>query len=121
MAFTDAQVTARADKVLNRITKWRAHFAGWQLGTRPSTDPECRAVRDHREATIVLRAEVNALTGLMIEKGAFTSREFTERLIDEAEHLDRSYTSRWPGCEAHDDGMHYLIPECAKSMEGWLP
>ena len=121
MTLTDDQVAARADKVLNRLAKWRAHFAGWQLGTRTSNDPECRAVKDHREATILLRADVTALTGLMIDKGVFTAREFTERLIDEAEHLDRSYTAKWPGCEAHDDGMHYLLPEAAKSMQGWRP
>jgi hypothetical protein len=27
-----------AFEALNRLTKWRAFFAGWQLGTRPKGD-----------------------------------------------------------------------------------
>jgi len=46
----------RTDAALNVLAKWRAHFSGWQLGTRPKGDPEGDAVRDHREATILLRA-----------------------------------------------------------------
>src|SRR5438067_1656730 len=41
------------DAALNRLTKWRSVFCGWQLGTRSSTDPEAQAVRDHREATML--------------------------------------------------------------------
>jgi hypothetical protein len=39
---------------LNRLCKWRAIFAGWQLGTRAKGDPESDAVRDHREVTILI-------------------------------------------------------------------
>lgn len=46
---------------LNKLAKWRSVFAGWQLGTRLKEDPECQAVKDHREVTILLRAEVSAL------------------------------------------------------------
>src|SRR5205809_59165 len=46
---------------LNRLTKWRSVFAGWQLGTRPLGDPECDAVRDHREVTILMRAELTTI------------------------------------------------------------
>lgn len=121
MAMSEEEVATRLEKVANRVAKWRAHFAGWQLGTRESTDPEAQAVRDQRELLILLRAEVNALTGLLVDAGVFSSQGFSERLIDELEHLDRSYAKRWPGCEAHDDGMHYLIPECVESMRGWRP
>mgnify|MGYP001587156880 CR=1 FL=1 len=41
---------------INRLTKWRTLFTGWQLGTRAKGDPEGDAVRDHREVTILLRA-----------------------------------------------------------------
>jgi hypothetical protein len=39
---------------LERLAKWRTLFAGWQLGTRPKGEPESDAVRDHREATLML-------------------------------------------------------------------
>src|SRR5258707_10424244 len=54
---------------LNRLTKWRTHYAGWQLGTRAKGDPESDAVRDHRELTMLLRVELTALTGLLMRKG----------------------------------------------------
>ena len=55
------------DKI-NRLTKWKMVFAGWQLGTRPVGDPECDAVRDHREVTILLRAEITTLLALSLRK-----------------------------------------------------
>jgi hypothetical protein len=58
---------------------------------------------------------------LMIEKRVFTAREFTEQLIEDAEALSKAFTKCWPGCEAGDEGMHYLLPEAAESMRGWLP
>jgi hypothetical protein len=121
MSLTDDEVAKQSARTLNRLTKWRAHFMGWQLGTRAKGDPEGDAVRDHREVTILLRAELSAMTGLLIEKGVFTAREFTEAVTDEAEKLSQGYSRRWPGCEAGDDGMHYLLPEAAESMRGWLP
>ena len=64
-----AQACSRA---MNRLAKWRSVFAGWQLGTRQIGDPESDAVRDHREVTLLLRAEQSALVLLLIEKGIFT-------------------------------------------------
>lgn len=113
----------RADRALNTLTKWRAVFAGWQLGTRADNDPECRAVRDHREVTILLRAEVTALTGLLIKKGVFTAEEFTEQMIEEAEYLSASYAKRFPGMTATEHGISYDLEKLSEhgTMEGWLP
>ena len=47
-----ANLAQRCYEACNRLTKWRSVFAGWQLGTRAKGDPECDAVRDHREVTI---------------------------------------------------------------------
>lgn len=106
---------------LNRLAKWRAVFAGWQLGSRPKDDPECQAVRDHREVTILLRAEVTALTGLLIRKGVFTGKEFTEAVGEEADQLSADYARRFPGMEATDDGIAYHLPEAASTMKRWKP
>lgn len=104
---------------LNRLAKWRMIFAGWQLGTRPKGDPECDAVRDHREATLLQRAELSALTGLLIRKGVITSEEFTAALVQEAEMLEADLQRRFPGMAASDEGMVLTLPEAAETMKGW--
>jgi hypothetical protein len=104
---------------LNRLAKWRSLFAGWQLGTRPIGDPECDAVRDHREATIIQRAELSALTGLLIEKGVFTAEEFGVVLAHEADQLSQDYERRFPGVKATDIGLE-MDGRAAQTMKGWL-
>jgi hypothetical protein len=92
-------------RALNRLAKWRSILAGWQLGTKPKGDPVSDAVRDHREVTLLLRAEVNALVQLMVAKGVFTAEEFDAQLVTEAEHLERAFEAKFPGAKASDDGM----------------
>lgn len=106
---------------VQRLAKWRAVFAGWQLGSRAKGDPEADAVRDHREVTLLLRAEVNALTGLLIDKGAFTAEEFTARLSAEAEYLSKQYERKFPGFKATDDGIDMNIAIARDTMQGWRP
>jgi hypothetical protein len=106
---------------LNRLAKWRSVFAGWQLGTRPDTDPECRAVRDHREATLLQRAELSALVGLLVTKGVFSIEEWTDALGAEAGLLNEDLARRFPGFRATDDGMDMQMPEAAETMKGWRP
>lgn len=103
--------------VMNRLAKWRMVFASWQLGTRADTDPECQAVRDHRELTILMRAEVSALVGLLQAKGVFTQAEFAGQLREEAEHLHRAYEAQFPGFSATDQGMRLTMPEAAETMK----
>lgn len=105
---------------LNRLAKWRMVFAGWQLGTRLKSDPECQAVRDHREATLLLRVEVSAIARLLVEKGVFTGAEFHEALGVEAVELSAILERKFPGMKATDDGMDYDA-RAAGTMEGWLP
>jgi hypothetical protein len=110
-----------AREALERLAKWRSVFAGWQLGSRSKDDPECQAVRDHREVTILLRAEVTAITGLLIKKGVFTAEEFTAALGEEAELLSADYARKFPGMEATDDGIAYHLPLAGETMKGWKP
>jgi hypothetical protein len=105
---------------LNRLAKWRAVFAGWQLGTRRKGDPECDAVRDHREATIMQRAEMSALTQILIDKGLFTVEDFKAQLDIEAELLCEQYEKSFPGFKATDDGITITAP-AAQTMRGWRP
>lgn len=106
---------------LERLAKWRSVFAAWQLGTRSDTDAECKAVKDHREATIMLRAEVSALVTILVEKKVVTETEWAEALLKEAENLDEVFRKKFPGIEATDDGISYDLQKLrtAKTMEGW--
>ncbi len=106
---------------LNRLVKWRSVFAGWQLGTRPDSDPECQAVRDHREVTILLRAEVTALTGLLIERGVVNADDFMGAVGVEADRLSADYAQRFRGMEATDDGiaMNVAVMQEHGTMKGW--
>lgn len=110
-------------KALNRLAKWRNVFVGWQLGTRPKGDPEGDAVRDHREQSIILRAEMTALTGLLLEKGVFTPEEFDAALAKEADLLSADFARRFPGITATDDGlsMDPIVMTKHGTMKGWRP
>lgn len=106
---------------LNRLAKWRTVFAGWQLGTRPKGDPESDAVRDHREATILHRAELSAFANLLIAKGVFTREEFAEALVAEAAELEAMYEKRFPGVKATDYGLNIDAQTFAETTKGWRP
>src|ERR1700747_2794808 len=93
-------------KVLNKFCKWKIVFASWQLGTRTDTDAECAAVKDHREVTMLLRVEYNALTKLLVNKGLCTEEELAEAVIDEALHLDKAYEAFFPGFSTTDHGLN---------------
>lgn len=101
---------------LEILAKWRQWFAGWQLGTRAKGDAEGDAVRDHREATLLLRAEVSALVGLLVAKNVITTEELTAALLEEAERLDRDLSERFPGVYATEIGMTYTLPAAAETM-----
>lgn len=106
----------RLRKTLERLAKWRTIFASWQVGTRSDTDPECKAIKDHRETTILLRAEVNALIQLGVHKGLFTLQEFEDCLENEAIALMKGYEHRFPGAKATDCGMDIDIQKAIPWM-----
>lgn len=108
-------------KALNKLAKWRMVFAGWQLGTRSLSDPESNAVRDHREVTMILRAETNALVGMLIKKGVFTAEEYQEQLDKEAAYLDATYEEKFPGFKSSDTGMVMDPVKAIDTMAGWRP
>lgn len=110
--------------VLNKLAKWRMLFAGWQLGTRPKEDPESQAVRDHREVTLLLRAEVSAMVALLIRSGVFTEQDWHDALHDEAVQLDKDLEKRFPGASTSEIGLSFDVsrtPEIQSWMKGWKP
>jgi hypothetical protein len=113
-------MNAQLERVLQRVTRWRAVFAGWQLGTRSDHDAECRAVRDHREVTLLLRIEQNALLRLLLEKDVITSVEFDNAYLFEAVEYEKGLERRFPGIRADEQGI-VLTAEAAKTMKDWPP
>lgn len=105
------------DRALQTLAKWRRFFASWQLGTRPATDGEFRAVCHHREQQIILRADVNTLTGLLIRKGVFTLEEWTAALEEEAKQLSQDFARDYPGWRATDRGMDMKMPDALETMK----
>lgn len=106
---------------LNRLAKWRMVFAGWQLGTRAKGDPECDAVSDHREATLIHRVEITALSRLLIEKGVITTDEYSKVIDLEANELSAMLAKRFPGFNATDTGMDMNVVLAQDTMQGWRP
>jgi len=109
------------EAALNKLAKWRTVFAGWQLGTRPKGEPECDAVRDHRELSILLRAEVTAIVTLLIEKNVCTRKEWAEALEAEAIYLDKQYEEKFPGFKTHEYGIDIDAKVAQETTRGWKP
>lgn len=103
-------------RILNKLAKWRKVFASWQLGTRLDTDGEYKAVADHREVTILLRVELNALATLLVQKGVFTADEWDEAMAEEARDMDAVYQERFPGFSVTEGGMHLKMPQALETM-----
>ncbi len=110
----------RTMNALNILAKWRTLFTGWQLGTRPKGDPEGDAVRDHREATIVLRAEMSALTALLVDKGIIARDDWLAALEREATQLNADYERKFPGVTASETGLT-IDKRALPWMKGWKP
>src|SRR5438270_12725647 len=106
---------------LNRLAKWRMIFASWQLGTRAKGDPECDAVRDHRETTILLRVEVNALEAVLRRHIDNFDLQFHQELIHEAELLERAYEAKFPAACATNDGINIDISVAKEWMDRFTP
>lgn len=108
---------------LEKLTKWRSVFAGWQLGTRSEKDAESRAVRDHREITMILRVETTAIVGLLIDKGVITLEELQDAITSEAEIMDKSLEGRFRGFKSSPAGMEMDLAVIQEhgTMDGWRP
>ena len=101
---------------LEKLTKWRKFFASWQLGTRLDGDGESKAVRNHRELSILLRVEANALAALLMRKGIITQQEWQAAIEAEAKTLDHAYEETYPGWRSTPDGLSMKLPEAAETM-----
>lgn len=104
-----------------RLGHWRSVLTGWQLGTRATDDPESAAVSDHRELSLALRAELNALKALLVGNRVFTEQQFADQLQLEAKRLCELYEGRFPGFKAVDQGLQIAPHIAADTTQGWKP
>lgn len=105
-------------EAMNRLCKWRNILVGWMLGTKAINAPGVRGYRDLVERQIIFRAEINALTRLLLDRGVFTTEEFQAQMILECEHEERNYQQRFPGMRADDTGIVLFdVAEAAKTMK----
>lgn len=103
--------------ITQRLCKWRNLFNMMAtLGDRFALE---RYVRDNADRTLLLRAEVNAITALLIQKGVFTPLEFTAQLDVEAEELMHALEKIYPGFMAGDDGLSMQMPQAQQTIESW--
>jgi len=116
-----SDLAERLRSALEKLTKWRTVFAGWQLGTRTSDDPESQAVRDHREVTMLMRVELNAVAKLLLDKGVITVAEWQAAVLEEALALDKSFEERFPGFESTEYGMAIDVVRSRQTTRGWRP
>lgn len=80
----------RRARQIGRIT------AGRMFGTIANTNGKYIAIMDLEERSIYCRAEVNALTALLIKKGLFSNEEFQTQLAEELNHLADLYQAKIP-------------------------
>lgn len=99
------------DQATNTLAKWRKVFTSWQLGTRTANDGEALAVADHRELTILLRAELNTMLAVLIEKEVVTETEWVTKLIAEMKQMERDFESRFPGVRATPEGLEISVSD----------
>lgn len=108
--------TQSMHRALNKVVKWRTFFASWQLGSRPEDDGELKAVKHHREATIIQRVELTALTGLLLKKGIFSQQELSDAMEEEATQLELDYQRDFPGFMADHQGLRIIMPEAMETQ-----
>lgn len=113
---TTAAAHARMTAALNRLCKWRAFFAGWQLGTRPADDAPTRALRDAIDARLVARVELSAVTRLLLERRVFTGDQLADAITVEAGELSADLARRFPGVDVTDAGLTMTMPAAAETL-----
>jgi len=104
---------------LNRLAKWRTIFTGWQVGHKTKDDAESAAIRDHREVTMLLRVELNAITRLLLKEKIFSEEDFHVAMTSEAILLDQDYERRFPGIRTSSAGLEF-DQRAKETMKDWL-
>jgi hypothetical protein len=97
---------------------------GRVLGTVSNTKGSYKAWIDLLERSYFMRAEINALTALLIKKGAFTEAEWMKQWEEEASSFFKEVSKDWPEVEFTDYGYTIVDPVALaerSKREGWPP
>jgi hypothetical protein len=69
------------------------------------------------EAMAALRAEVNALTKILLDAKIVDEDTLTRIVGEEAEYLSAAYEKKFPGAEPTDDGMTFDLAVWSETMK----
>lgn len=78
---------------------------GRLLGTVANTDGRYKAWVDLLERCYFMRAEINALTKILLDKGLVTDDELEKRFEEEYRHYISALSSDWPEVEVTSTGI----------------
>lgn len=107
-------------KWVNRLHKWGFILVSRIRGTQPASDAVTKGIRNEINRSLMMRAEINAQTQLLIKKGVFTEKEFVEQLDLEAEILCEQYEEEFKGARATDIGITIYDPkQFAETAKNW--
>lgn len=102
-----------------RLFRWSKLLVGEFLGTTGDQDPRFHYLRHIEDRTQALRAEVNALTRILIEKGIVTRGE-AEGIFEEEFALQcKALEAAHPGATATEDGI-VLDPGRIADITQWM-
>lgn len=65
---------------------------------------------------MLLRAEVNALTRILLEAKLVDENTLTRVIGEEAEYLSQAYERKFPGAKAIDEGMDFDVQTFAETQ-----
>jgi hypothetical protein len=68
-----------------------------------------------------MRAEISALTKILLDNGIMTAKKFTTEVTDEAKLLDRDMEVRFPGFKSTDNGITIDVEKVSDTMRHWKP
>lgn len=112
MSLEDA--AARARHAANRLHHLSMVYSGAliellqgeKVGLLPASRPGWREARDFIDLILFTRAEINALTGLLIEAGALSTEQVQSRFAQEYEWFAQQKAQLF-GVEVHDHGITF--------------
>lgn len=122
--ITTPNDTLRAElrRAAQRLRQFGRLAASRLFGTLPTTSGRYKAVVDEWERSLLLRAEMNALVLLLVDKKVVTSAEWTARVVEEIRALADAHQKLWPELTTDEVGIHVHDAQAfaARSKsEGW--
>jgi hypothetical protein len=94
------------------------------FGTTPSTEGRYKAMMDLLERCYFMRAEINALTKILIDKGVCTTSDLQKAMDEEMSMYFKEVAAQFPEIEFGDRG--FTIKDVAalaarSKIENWPP